>query len=61
MNFTLQDKLYDLAMIDALSHAEEAAFAAMDDPAVCYDACVHYLHWRPDRWEELADCYRNDK
>lgn len=55
---TLQEKLYDLAAIDALPDAEELAHAFMDDPKLCYDAVVHYLHFRPDRWNELAKNYR---
>ena len=55
---TLQEKLYDLAMLDALPDAEELAHAFMDDPVLCYDAVVHYLHFRCDRWEELAKNYK---
>lgn len=55
---TLQEKLYDKAMLDALPDAEELAFAFMDDPVLCYDAVVHYLHFRCDRWEELAKNYK---
>ena len=58
---TLKEKLYDKAMIDALPDAEELVYAFMDDPKLCYDACVHYLHFRPDRWSELADRYHNAK
>ena len=55
---TIQEKLYDLAMIDALPHAEEVAFAAMDDAAVCYDAVVQYLNFRPDVLERVARNYK---
>ena len=55
---TITEKLYDLAMIDALPHAEEAAFAAMDDPAVCYDAVVQYLRFRPDVLERVSRNYK---
>ena len=55
---TLTEKLYDQAMIDALPDEEELALAFIDDPALCYDAVVHYLRFRPDRWEELAKNYK---
>lgn len=58
---TLKEKLYDKAMIDALPDAEELVYAFMDDPKLCYDACVHYLRYRPDRWEELAIRQQNHK
>ena len=58
---TLKEKLYDKAMIDALPDAEELVYAFMDDPKLCYDACVHYLRFRPDRLEELAITQQNRK
>ena len=58
MTMTIQEKLYDKAMIDALPDEEELALAFIDDPALCYDAVVHYLRFRPNRWEELAKNYK---
>ena len=58
LTMTIQEKLYDKAAIDALPDAEELAFAFIDDPKLCYDAVVHYLRFRPDRWEELAKNYK---
>lgn len=55
---TIQEKLYDQAMLDALPEAEELALAFIDDPALCYDAIVHYLSYRPDRWSEVAKNYK---
>ena len=55
---TLQEKLYDLSMIDALPHAEEVALAAMDDADVCYRAVVQYLHFRPHVLEKVAINYK---
>ena len=34
MTMTLKEKLYDLAMIDALPDAEELVYAFMDDPVL---------------------------
>ena len=55
---TLTEKLYDLAAIDALPHAEEAAFAVMDDADICYKAVVQYLNFRPDVLERVARNYK---
>ena len=55
---TLSENLYDQAMIDALPDEMELALAFIDDPVLCFDAVVHYLRFRPDRWEELAKNYK---
>ena len=55
---TLKEKLYDQAMIDALPNITETALVMMDgDPELLLDACVFYLHHRPDRWTEIAEHY----
>lgn len=56
---TIQEKLYDQAEIDALPPVYETALAMMDgDPEVLLDACMFYLHHRPDRWAEIAEYHR---
>ena len=56
---TIQEKLYDLAEIDALPSSYETALAVMDgDPEVLLDAVLFYLHHNPQRWEEIADFHR---
>ena len=54
-----EEKLYSHAMIEALPNITETALVMMDgDPELLLDACVFYLHHRPDRWEEIAEHYR---
>lgn len=51
-----EEKLYSHAMIEALPNITETALAMMDGaPEILMDACVFYLHHRPDRWEEIAE------
>jgi len=51
-----EEKLYSQAMIEALPNITETALAMMDGaPDVLMDACVFYLHHRPDRFEEIAE------
>jgi len=54
---TIQEKMYDLAMLDALPHAEEVAFSVMDDADICYKAIVHYLRFHPNVWDKLSKDY----
>ena len=51
---TLNEKLYDLAMIDALPNLEEFALSLVDDPSACFDALTFYLSYNPHKWEALA-------
>ena len=52
---TLNEKLYDLAEIDALPNCEEFALYLVDDPAVCFQAITQYLQFNPHKWEALAN------
>ena len=54
-----EEKLYSHAMIEALPSVTHTALAMLDgDPELLMDACVFYLHHRPDRLEEIAEHYR---
>lgn len=55
---TLQEKLYDLAAIDALPPAEEMVAFAMEDYQFCRDAIIHYLHFNPNKWDAMAQRQR---
>ena len=57
---TLDEKCSDKATLDLLPSAEELAAAFMNEPNLCYEAVRHYLHFRPDRWVELAGKYSDD-
>ena len=60
-NSLIQEKLYDQAMIEALPSVTETALVMLDwDPEVLMDACIFSLHYRPDRWEEIAEHHRLD-
>ena len=53
-----EEKLYSQAEIEALPNITETALAMMDGaPEVLLDACVFYLHHRPDRWSEIAELH----
>lgn len=54
---TIQEKMYDLAMLDALPNPKELAFAVMDDEELCYKAVVHYLRFNPNVWDKLSKDY----
>ena len=29
----------------------------VDNAELCFEACMNYLNWRPDRWDEIAHHY----
>lgn len=43
--------------IDDLNEREHLITMMMEDPKALWDACSHYLNWRPDRERELATAY----
>ena len=46
--------------LNELSPKEDVALMMMDCPELLWDACLHYLNFRPDRWEEIArNFYKN--
>ena len=52
---TLNEKLFDLAEIDALPNCEEFALYLVDDADVCFQAITQYLQFNPHKWEALAN------
>lgn len=57
MNYFSNQFEYDC--IDDLTEREQIITMMMDDPKALWDACSHYLNWRPDREYELATAYFN--
>ena len=52
--------LDEIDALDVMSPKEDVALMMMDCPELLWDACLHYLNFRPDRWEEIArNFYKN--
>ena len=49
----------DIDVLDELAPQEHVALMMVDNAELCFEACMHYLNWRPDRWDEIANAFYN--